>query len=187
MNKIPKLIVIDGTEPSAASALAKMLARHFGFERLDASLLLQGVARKVLDIGVPVGGDPGAYRAVAGAAARSLISIDMEVPGLDSDETIQAAAKIAALEEIGPALLAFQRSFAAHPPYNAPGAVLHGRDIGTAVCPDAPVKFFLADGGPATPADDACVLDANNLDGGQMFDKALEYIASKSPTGRANR
>ena len=37
------------------------------------------------------------------------------------------------------ALLDYQRTFAAEPP----GAVLDGRDIGTVVCPDAQVKFYL--------------------------------------------
>jgi len=45
-------------------------------------------------------------------------------------------------------LLAVQRDFAAHPPGPARGAVLDGRDIGTAVCPDAAVKLFLT----ASPA-----------------------------------
>ena len=37
------------------------------------------------------------------------------------------------------ALVDFQRSFAAR----AGGAVLDGRDIGTVICPDAPVKLFV--------------------------------------------
>jgi cytidylate kinase len=37
------------------------------------------------------------------------------------------------------ALLDYQRAFAANPR----GAVLDGRDIGTVVCPDAPVKLFV--------------------------------------------
>jgi len=40
-------------------------------------------------------------------------------------------------------LLAFQREFAANPPAPARGAVLDGRDIGTAVCPEAAVKLFV--------------------------------------------
>ena len=36
-----------------------------------------------------------------------------------------------------------QRDFAAHPPQPFRGAVLDGRDIGTAVCPDAAVKLFV--------------------------------------------
>jgi cytidylate kinase len=41
------------------------------------------------------------------------------------------------------ALLDFQRNFAAHPPGGAPGAVLDGRDIGTVVYPQAPIKFYV--------------------------------------------
>jgi cytidylate kinase len=36
-----------------------------------------------------------------------------------------------------------QREFAAHPPPPSRGAVLDGRDIGTAVCPGASVKLFI--------------------------------------------
>jgi CMP/dCMP kinase len=36
-------------------------------------------------------------------------------------------------------LVVFQRQFAATPP----GAVIDGRDIGTVICPDAPVKIFV--------------------------------------------
>jgi cytidylate kinase len=41
------------------------------------------------------------------------------------------------------ALLDFQRHFAAHPPAQARGAVLDGRDIGSVVCPAAAVKLFV--------------------------------------------
>jgi cytidylate kinase len=41
------------------------------------------------------------------------------------------------------ALLDFQREFAAHPPEGRRGAVLDGRDIGTVILPDAPVKLFV--------------------------------------------
>ena len=50
---------------------------------------------------------------------------------------------VAAIPELRAALLAMQRDFAAHPPAPARGAVLDGRDIGTAVCPDAAVKLFV--------------------------------------------
>jgi cytidylate kinase len=39
--------------------------------------------------------------------------------------------------------LDFQRNFAQHPPGGKAGAVLDGRDIGTVICPDAAVKFFV--------------------------------------------
>ena len=41
------------------------------------------------------------------------------------------------------ALLDRQREFAAHPPAAFRGAILDGRDIGTAVCPGATVKLFV--------------------------------------------
>jgi cytidylate kinase len=40
-------------------------------------------------------------------------------------------------------LLDFQRGFAANPPGGKRGAVLDGRDIGTVVCPDAPLKLYI--------------------------------------------
>ena len=51
-----------------------------------------------------------------------------------------------ALPPVRDALLDFQRDFAANPPgSDGPrrGAILDGRDIGTVVCPDAEVKFFV--------------------------------------------
>ncbi|MEP1028611.1 MAG: (d)CMP kinase, partial [Alphaproteobacteria bacterium] len=51
--------------------------------------------------------------------------------------------KVSAVPGVRAALLDFQRSFAAHPPEGAKGAVLDGRDIGTVVCPDADVKLFV--------------------------------------------
>jgi len=51
----------------------------------------------------------------------------------------EAASIVSAVPEVRAALLALQRDFAAAPP----GAVLDGRDIGTVICPDATVKFFV--------------------------------------------
>ena len=50
---------------------------------------------------------------------------------------------MAANPDVRAALVDLQRSFAAAPPDNAPGAVLDGRDIGTVICPDADHKFFI--------------------------------------------
>jgi len=49
------------------------------------------------------------------------------------------ASKVAAIPEVRDALIRFQRDFARRPG----GAVLDGRDIGTVICPDADVKFFV--------------------------------------------
>ena len=60
----------------------------------------------------------------------------------------RASSIVSALPAVREALLAMQRDFAAHPRSPAKrtqprGAVLDGRDIGTAVCPDATVKLFV--------------------------------------------
>jgi CMP/dCMP kinase len=65
-----------------------------------------------------------------------------------TEEVAQASSVVAAIPEVRAALLERQRDFAAHPPappkgHRPRGAVLDGRDIGTAVCPGATVKLFV--------------------------------------------
>ncbi len=143
MSKPPKIIAIDGPAAAGKGTLAWRLARHFGLELLDTGLLYRAVARKVLDIGVEIGDDPDDYEVLAGQAARGLIAADLEVPGLRGDKVAQAASKVSAIPAVRKALLDFQRTFAETPPNSAPGAILDGRDIGTVVCPGAPVKLFI--------------------------------------------
>jgi len=58
-------------------------------------------------------------------------------PILKSGEVAVNASKVAVYPEVREALFQFQRDFAAK------GAVLDGRDIGTVICPDADVKFYV--------------------------------------------
>lgn len=144
MSDNPKIIAIDGPAAAGKGTLARRLAEHFRLELLDTGLLYRAVGRKVLDIGVEIGDDPEIYSVIAGQAARGLIPADLEVDGLRTDEAAQAASIVSALPEVRAALLDFQRNFALHPPYKGKGAILDGRDIGTVVCPDADVKFFVS-------------------------------------------
>src|SRR5205823_6537948 len=84
----------------------------------------------------------------AAAAAQRVDLARLSEPGLLSEEVAQASSVIAAIPEVRAALLDRQRDFAAHPPappkgHRPRGAVLDGRDIGTAVCPGAAVKLFV--------------------------------------------
>ena len=72
-------------------------------------------------------------------AAQSLTAEDLTADNLRTAEVAQAASKVAVIAEVRAALVDFQRSFAAR----AGGAVLDGRDIGTVICPEAPVKLFV--------------------------------------------
>lgn len=131
------IIAIDGPAAAGKGTLAKRLAAALGFDYLDTGLIYRAVGMKVLEAGF----DP-ADHARAGEAARDLEPADLQASGLRTDEAAQAASKVAAIPAVRDTLLDFQRRFAAHPPGGA-GAVLDGRDIGTVVCPDAPIKLFV--------------------------------------------
>ena len=71
--------------------------------------------------------------------ARSLDLALLRDPTLRGHEAGELASRVAVHRGVRDALLQFQRDFAARPG----GAVLDGRDIGTAVCPDADVKIYV--------------------------------------------
>ncbi|WP_156520921.1 (d)CMP kinase [Magnetospirillum moscoviense] len=131
------IIAIDGPAAAGKGTLAKRLAAELGFDYLDTGLIYRAVGMKVLDAGF----DP-ADPARAGEAARDLEPADLQGPDLRTDEAAQAASKVASIPAVRDALLDFQRRFAATPP-GGKGAVLDGRDIGTVVCPDAPIKLYV--------------------------------------------
>jgi cytidylate kinase len=120
-------VAIDGPAASGKGTISRAVAAHFGFAHLDTGLLYRAVGRRVLAGEEPV------------AAARALATADLEGDGLRDEAVGGAASKVAAIPEVREALVDFQRAFAAR----AGGAVLDGRDIGTVICPDAPVKLYV--------------------------------------------
>lgn len=131
------IIAIDGPAAAGKGTLARRLADELGFDYLDTGLIYRAVGMNVLRAGF----DP-ADVAKAEAAACALQPADLAADDLRADEAAQAASKVAAIAGVRAALLDFQRRFAARPP-GGKGAVLDGRDIGTVVCPDAPIKLFV--------------------------------------------
>ena len=132
------IIAIDGPAASGKGTLAKRIAAHFGLHHLDTGLLYRAVARDVQRLGAAL---DDAERAAA--AARALDPAELDDPDLRKPGAGEAASIVARIPQVRAALLEFQRSFARRPP----GAVLDGRDIGTAVCPEADVKIYVT----ATP------------------------------------
>ena len=120
-------IAIDGPAASGKGTISRAIAAHFGLAHLDTGLLYRAVGRRMLDGEEPV------------AAARALRAEDLDGEELRGPEVAEAASRVAALADVRAALVDFQRAFAAR----AGGAVLDGRDIGTVICPDAPVKLFV--------------------------------------------
>jgi cytidylate kinase len=132
------VVAIDGPAASGKGTLARRLAAHFGLAHLDTGKLYRAAAFLVL----AEGGNP-ADPAMAEAAARRIDPIILNDARLLSEEVAQASSVVAAIPAVRTMLLTFQRDFAAHPPGPTRGAVLDGRDIGTAVCPGAAVKLFV--------------------------------------------
>ncbi len=127
MSRTP-VIAIDGPSAAGKGTLARRLAAHFGLPHLDTGLLYRAVGLKAEQTGRP-----------PAEIAAGLEPADLRNPELRTDVAGQAASKVAALPEVRAKLLDFQKKFASQ----TSGAVLDGRDVGTVICPEAPVKLFV--------------------------------------------
>ena len=122
------VIAVDGPAASGKGTLARRLAAHYGLRHLDTGLLYRAVGL----LAQSSGRDPV-------KVAENLTLSDLESSDLRGDAAAQAASRVAANPDVRTALRGVQHRFAANPP----GAVLDGRDIGTVVFPQAPVKLYV--------------------------------------------
>lgn len=134
----PFVIALDGPAASGKGTLAMLIADAYGLAYLDTGSLYRGVAWLMLDAGE----DPRDL-AAAERTARDFSVDKLKNADIRTREVGAAASVVAAQTGVRQALLDFQRNFARRPPGGARGAVLDGRDIGTVVCPEATVKFFV--------------------------------------------
>ena len=145
--KSPLVITIDGPAGAGKSTVAQMLAARLGMNYVDSGATYRAAALKVVQSGV----SPDDEGAVAEAVARAEIDFATDdgqsavyLDGRDvtqevrTSEVTLAAAKVSRLPEVRKKLIALQRSLA-----RGAGVVMEGRDIGTVVFPDAPLKIFL--------------------------------------------
>ncbi len=137
----PLVIAVDGPAAAGKGTLARRLAAALGLAYLDTGLLYRATGRRVLDAGAAP-----REAAAAEAAARALTPADLARNDLRGPEADAAASAVAAIPAVRAALLDWQRDFG-----RRHGAVLDGRDIGTVVFPEAPVKLFVT----ASPAERA--------------------------------
>ncbi|PWR17741.1 (d)CMP kinase [Zavarzinia compransoris] len=138
MSGRPFVVAIDGPAAAGKGTLARRLAAAFGFAYLDTGALYRAVA-----LGLLRAGNASPSESDATKAALRLDHQWLASPDLRQEATGNLASVVAAMPAVRAALDAFQRRFAAQPPDGAPGAVIDGRDIGTVICPGAPVKLFL--------------------------------------------
>jgi cytidylate kinase len=127
-------IAIDGPAAAGKGTLSRRIAEVYGFHHLDTGLTYRATAKALLDRGLPLDDE-----AVAADVARSLDLAGLDRAILSAHAIGEAASKIAVMPSVRRALVEAQRAFS----LRQPGTVLDGRDIGTVVCPDAPVKLYV--------------------------------------------
>ena len=148
----PRLIAIDGAAGSGKSTLARLLATTLGLPYVNTGAMYRALTLAALRQGIDVE-DEGALVRLMETLDFTLSSAGPEEPQPDprelwidgappSDELESAdvEANVSAVAR-HPAVRAAMR--AAQRGLGEEGAVMEGRDIGTAVFPDAPVKLFL--------------------------------------------
>lgn len=142
-----RAIAIDGPAGVGKSTVAKAVARRLGFAYVDSGATYRAAALKVLESGVSPDDAARAAEAVTGADIRlevrggeCRVLLDGEdVEGrIRTPEVTLAASKVSRLPQVRQKLVALQRSVAA-----TCDVVMEGRDIGTVVLADAPLKIFL--------------------------------------------
>ena len=128
------IIAIDGPAAAGKGTLSRRIAEQYGFHHLDTGLTYRATAKALIDAGLPLDDEM-----LAQGVAREveLAGLDREI--LSAHAIGEAASKIAVMPLVRQALVEAQRAFSKR----EPGAVLDGRDIGTVVCPDAPVKLYV--------------------------------------------
>jgi cytidylate kinase len=141
------VIALDGPSGTGKSTVARGLARRLGFRYLDTGAMYRAVTWAVLQAGV----DPEDAAAVTDLASRTEVVVTTDpdhqhvtVDGRPVDREIRSRAVTAAVSPVSAApgvralLVAAQRKL-----IGAGSVVVEGRDIGTVVAPDAPLKIFL--------------------------------------------
>ena len=128
------IIAIDGPAAAGKGTIAALLAAHYRLPHLDTGLLYRAIGREMAERGLDLDNAK-----AAGKVARALDPEKLADPQLRGREAGELASRVAVHEPVRTALLRFQREFANRPG----GAVLDGRDIGTAVCPEADVKIYV--------------------------------------------
>jgi cytidylate kinase len=146
--RIDRLVItIDGPSGAGKSTLARLLAERMGVPYLDTGALYRTVAVEVARSRIDMNDDWQLERLCQSLDIRvqwdegrfRIFSSGRDVSEEIRSESIgQTASLVSARASVRSALLGIQRQFIART-----GGVLEGRDTGTVVAPDAPVKFFL--------------------------------------------
>jgi cytidylate kinase len=142
------VVAIDGPAGTGKSSVSKGLAQALGARYLDTGAMYRMVTLAVLRAGA----DPTDAETVAQIASRVQMSVDYNPDGdryflagedvsaeIRGDDVTQAVSAVSSVPAVRTRLVDLQRRMAD----GGGNVVVEGRDIGTVVLPDAPVKIFL--------------------------------------------
>jgi 3-phosphoshikimate 1-carboxyvinyltransferase len=139
------VICIDGPTASGKGTLASRVAQALGYHYLDSGALYRVTAYAALKAGLSLEAHDEAR--IADLARTLPVRFEGEAVWLGSEDVSDAirteqagmnASKVSVLPNVRTALVALQHSF-----QRLPGLLADGRDMGTVIFPDAPLKVFL--------------------------------------------
>jgi cytidylate kinase len=146
MKRARPIVAIDGPVGAGKSAVARELARELGYTYLNTGAMYRAVAVAAREAGISPD-DPNVEERLRPVLAAIDIKFDGDkifLNGRDISEEISEpeigdlASRLSTLPVVRERMRELQRAAGAEG-----GVVMEGRDIGTAVFPDAEVKFFL--------------------------------------------
>lgn len=143
------VITIDGPSGAGKGTISHRLARYLQWPFLDSGILYRVLAFAALRAGISLDDEPHLTALAENLPVSFETNPENETfqvclageelgVAIRTVECGQAASQVGALKEVREALLARQRAF-----QRPPGLVTDGRDMGTVVFPNAPLKIFL--------------------------------------------
>ena len=142
----PRVVAIDGVAGSGKSTLARGLARALGLPYVNTGLMYRALAASALDHDVVTDDEAALVELTRGLmfTVGGGDPSELEVEGFPSDRlmTLEVEAVVSSVArhpQVRTLMRATQRSIG-----ERDGAVMEGRDIGSIVFADAPVKLYLS-------------------------------------------
>ena len=145
MSGAPRVLAIDGPAGAGKSSTARALAERLGFAYVDTGAMYRALALKALRQGVPLDSGPGMHELLQSTELHFDAEGRLFVDGIDetlairSPDASRGSSVVAAHGPVREVLVEKQRRLAR----GSGSVVMEGRDIGTVVCPESPVKIFL--------------------------------------------
>jgi cytidylate kinase len=212
------IIAIDGPAASGKSSVAKRLARRIGFFYVNSGSMYRAVTWELLRQGIDPSNPESVQSSIASmdlgcgfnAEGESFIRINAQIPDAELKESgvNNSVSTVSAIPAVRHLIVARLRALV-----NEHNVVMEGRDIGSAVFPDAPHKFYLdatpeirrlrraAEGltdsidlrdkqdssraeAPLQIAEGACVVDTSHLTLDGVVEKIFQLLTDAGLTAR---